>query len=76
MHVEKWVKDDIQMLINDLKNVKQINKVAKCKKILIKPNKLQIQQLKKFINDCRFTYNKAVELFNKDSTLNTMFKLL
>ncbi len=75
MHVEKWVKDDIQMLINDLKNVKQINKVAKCKKILIKPNKLQIQQLKKFINDCRFTYNKAVELFNKDSTLNTMFKL-
>lgn len=75
MHVEKWVKEDIKMLINELKNTKQIDKVAKCRKILIKPSKTQVKQLNKFINDCRFTYNKALEIFNKDNSFNTMIKL-
>lgn len=75
MHVEKWVKEDIKMLTDDLKNAKQTNKVAKCRKLLIKPSKLQIKQLNNFINDCRFTYNKALETFNADNSLNSMIKL-
>ncbi len=75
MHVEKWVKEDIKTLINDLKNTKQINKIAKCKKILIKPSKKQIQQLNQFINDCRFTYNKGIELFNLDNSINSFYNL-
>lgn len=75
MHVEKWVKEDIKMLINDLQKSKQLYKVAKSKKILIKPSKSQIKQLNKFINDCRFTYNKALEIFHNDNSLNTMIKL-
>jgi len=75
MHVEKWVKEDTKMLIDNLKKTKQIHTVAKCRKILIKPSKSQIKLLNKFINDCRFTYNKALEIFNKDNSFNTMIKL-
>ncbi len=75
MHVEKWVKEDIQRLTNDLKNMKQINKIAKCRKILIKPTKLQIKQLNNFINDCRYTYNKGIELFNSDNSIYSFFNL-
>lgn len=46
------------------KTKKLNNQVAKSIKYEIKPNKKQKLILEKFINDCRFTYNKGVECFN------------
>ena len=53
--VKKWIKEDVEI---------QNQVIYKSRKYELKPTKKQIKVLNSFINDCRFTYNKGVELFN------------
>lgn len=59
-HVKKWDKEDIKLK----------NNITKCLKIQLNPNKYQIKQLNKFLNDSRYIYNQGINLFNNYNISN------
>ena len=60
-HVKKW----------DSENIKN-NSIINSRKYKLEPTKSQKIILNKAFNDCRYTYNRGVEMFNNDGISNFM----